>query len=80
MTPSSVRGPEGLTVFNLCTNILVYQVMCDGPCKCESFYQGKKDLLLNVNNRYLVHYGLLYEYSELMRAGRNPLFEFVRYT
>ena len=57
---------------------LVYEVKCDGPCACESVYQGHEQLLFDINNRYLVHYGLLYEYSELVRTGRNPLFAFVR--
>ena len=58
---------------------LVSKSICRGPCRCESYFQGHEHLLVNLNNRYLVHYGLLYEYSEMMRTGRNPLYAFVKY-
>ena len=36
---------------------LVYKVIYEGPCACEMLYQGHEHLV-NINNRYLVHYGL----------------------
>ena len=39
---------------------LVYSSMCDGPCKCRTYFDGTSRLLLNINNRYLIHFDLLY--------------------
>ena len=57
---------------------LVYSSYCIGPCKCKCGYQGKEFLLLNLNNKYFIHYALLYEYSELMTHSRNPLFSYLK--
>ena len=55
------------------------QTNLKAPCACVVLDQGNEHLLFNVNNRYLVHYRLLNEYSELLRNGKNPLFGFVRH-
>ena len=52
---------------------LVYKSICDGPRKCVAYFDGNLTLLLNINNRYFIHYDLLYEYSEFMTSSRNTL-------
>ncbi|KAI6660643.1 hypothetical protein LOD99_10374 [Oopsacas minuta] len=49
----------------------VYSSICDGSCKCQAVYEGQNMLLLNVNNKYFIHYSLLCDYSELMTMSRN---------
>ena len=58
--------------------ILVFNANCSGACNCSGVYDGSSDLLLNIDNRYMVHYSLLYEYSELMVMSRNTLQGFIR--
>ena len=57
---------------------LVYSSYCGGPCKCHSEFNGNDHLLLNLNNRYFIHYSLLYEYSEMMTVSRNPLYSYLK--
>ena len=40
----------------------------NGNCKVVT--EGNKYLLLNVNNRYFIPYGVLYKYSEFMKMSR----------
>jgi hypothetical protein len=47
-----------------------------GDCGCELDYDGQLDLLLNLDGKHMVHYGLLYHYLHLMMEGRNPLAAF----
>ncbi|KAI6650705.1 hypothetical protein LOD99_7756 [Oopsacas minuta] len=56
----------------------VYTSTCEGSCKCTSVFEGNKYLLLNVNNRYFIHYGVLFEYSEFMTMSRNTLHGYMR--
>ncbi|XP_077986107.1 uncharacterized protein LOC144440592 [Glandiceps talaboti] len=49
-----------------------------GACRCVLHYDGQEDLLLNLNNHTLVHYGLLLSYLKLMKEARNPLVAFHR--
>ena len=57
---------------------ILFGSFCCRLCRCEIFYQGREHLLLNFNNRYSIHYGLLYEYSELKRTARNLLYAFMK--
>ena len=61
------------------TSLLVFSSQCTGPCNCKAVFEGRGFLLLNLNNRYIVHYGLLFDYSELVTLSRNTLHGFVRY-
>ena len=58
---------------------IVYTSTCEGKCKCKSVFEGDKYLLLNVNNHYFIHYGVLFEYSELMTMSRNTLHGYMRF-
>ena len=62
----------------ICESNLVYSSRCNGPCNCRAVFEGQSDLLLNLNNRYFVHYNLLYDYSELMIMSRNTLYGYLR--
>ena len=61
-------------------NFLVYCSVCNGTCKCKGSYDGNSNLLLNVNNKYFIHYDLLYEYSEFMTLSRNTLHGYLMYS
>ena len=45
---------------------------------CKAVFEGSELLLLNLNNRYLIHYGVLFDYSELMTLSRNTLHGYMR--
>ena len=62
----------------LIINTIVYSSRCNGPCECMVVFEGRNDLLLNINNRYFVHYSLLFDYSELMTMSRNTLYGYLR--
>ena len=57
---------------------LVLSSRCNGPCNCLAVFERQSDLLLKINNRYLIHYSLLYDYSELMTMSRNTLYGYLR--
>ena len=58
---------------------LVLYCRTSGDCDCKLEYDGQVDLLLNLDGKHLIHYGLLYHYLHLMMEGRNPLAAFIRY-
>ena len=35
----------------------------------------QSNLLLNINNRYFVHYGLIYEFSEMVTKSRTTQYD-----
>ena len=45
------------------------------PANVGRILNGNSRLLLNINNRYFLHYDLLYEYSDFMISSRNTLFK-----
>ena len=51
---------------------------CCGPCKCRLPYDGQEDLMLNINNKVLVEYDVLFTHLHGMLKGRNPLATFHR--
>ncbi|KAI6659971.1 hypothetical protein LOD99_14312 [Oopsacas minuta] len=55
----------------------VYSSRCSGLCNCLAVFEGQNSLLLNINNKYFVHYSLLYDYSELMTMSRNTLYGYL---
>ncbi|KAI6659494.1 hypothetical protein LOD99_10742 [Oopsacas minuta] len=55
----------------------VYSSRCSGPCNCLAVFEGQNSLLLNINNKYFVHYSLLYDYSELMTMSRDTLYRYL---
>ena len=64
---------------SLIVSILVYSSTFQGCSNCKAVYEGNKHLLLNINNRYFIHYGVLFEYSEFMTMSRNTLHGYMRY-
>ncbi|XP_070549105.1 uncharacterized protein [Ptychodera flava] len=74
---------ENCTVKEVYSNGLKEKIkVCYRPstvlCSCCLYYDGREDLLLNLNNHDFIHYGLLYSYLHLMMEGRNPLAAFHR--
>ncbi|XP_077987997.1 uncharacterized protein LOC144442507 [Glandiceps talaboti] len=59
-------------------NIKVFYRPSVGTCACKLYYDGRDDLLFNLNNKDIIHHSLLQSYLHLMCEGRNPLATFHR--
>ena len=75
-----ILGQPNLSCINYLLNtfFIVFSSRCNGPCQCRAVFERQNSLLLNINNRYFLHYGLLYEYSELMTKSRPTLYGYLR--
>ena len=67
-----------INIFNSIAFLVLYR-QTTGDCHCKLDYDGQADLLMNLDGKHLIHYGLLYHYLHLMVEGRNPLAAFTRY-
>ena len=49
-----------------------------GPCDCRQDYDGKEELLFNLDGLHLFYYGYLFQYLHLMLERKNSLITFLR--